>query len=111
MLGLHLAPPKNAPVLTVDEKSRVQAIDRAAPILPTTLARMTHDYVRHGTTSLFAAFAIGSGSVITQHYRRHRHQDIPAVLTLIDALVLKGLDLHLVLTTTQLARRPRSSNG
>ncbi|GAB3505092.1 hypothetical protein GCM10027521_60620 [Amycolatopsis cihanbeyliensis] len=78
VVGLYLAPPENALVLAVDEKSQMQAIDRTAPILPimpTTPARMTHDYVRHGTTSLFAASDLSSGSVIAQHYRRHRHQE------------------------------------
>lgn len=78
VVGLYMAPPENALVLAVDEKSQMQAIDRTAPILPimpTTPARMTHDYIRHGTTSLFAAFDISSGSVIAQHYRRHRHQE------------------------------------
>jgi hypothetical protein len=58
----------------VDEKSQIQALDRTAPclpVLPTTPARMTHDYVRHGTTSLFAAYDVSSGSVIAQSYRRH----------------------------------------
>jgi hypothetical protein len=69
VVGRYLAPPENALVLAVDEKSQMQAIDRTAPILPimpTTPARMTHDYVRHGTTSLFAALDVGSGSVIAQ---------------------------------------------
>ena len=67
------------------------------PMLPTTPARMTHDYVRHGTTSLFAAFDLASGSVIAQPYRRHRHQEFLRFLKLIDAAVPKDLDLHLVL--------------
>jgi transposase len=78
IVGLYLNPPTNALVLAVDEKSQIQAIDRTAPILPvmpTTPARMTHDYVRHGTTSLFAAFDISSGSVIAHHDRRHRHHE------------------------------------
>lgn len=66
------------------------------PVLPTTPARMTHDYVRHGTTSLFAAMDVGSGSVIAQHYRRHRHQEFPRFLKLIDAAVPAGLELHLI---------------
>jgi hypothetical protein len=76
VVGLYMAPPENALVLCVDEKSQIQALDRTAPclpMLPTTPARMTHDYVRNGTTSLFAAFDLASGSVIAQHYRRHRH--------------------------------------
>jgi hypothetical protein len=70
VVGLYLNPPENALVLAVDEKSQMQAIDRTAPtlpIMPTTPARMTHDYVRHGTTSLFAALDLGPGSVIAQH--------------------------------------------
>jgi transposase len=100
VVGLYLDPPENALVLAVDEKSQMQAIDRTAPILPilpTTPARMTHDYVRHGTTSLFAAFEVGSGSVIAQHYRRHRHQEFLRFLKLIDSAVPQELDLHLVL--------------
>jgi transposase len=65
--------------------------------MPTTPARMTHDYVRHGTTSLFAALDLSSGSVIAQHYRRHRHQEFLRFLKLIDTAVPKHLDLHLVL--------------
>jgi len=100
VVGLYMAPPENALVLCVDEKSQIQALDRTAPILPmlpATPARMTHDYVRNGTTSLFAAFDLASGSVIAQPYRRHRHQEFLRFLKLIDAAVPKGLDLHLVL--------------
>jgi hypothetical protein len=78
VVGLYLAPPQNALVLCVDEKSQIQALDRTAPILPilpTTPARMTHDYVRNGTTSLFTAFDLASGWVIAQPYRRRgRHR-------------------------------------
>ena len=100
VVGLYLDPPQDALVLAVDEKSQMQAVDRTAPILPvmpTTPARMTHDYVRHGTTSLFAALELSSGSVIAQHYRRHRHQEFLRFLKLINAAVPKDLDLHLVL--------------
>ena len=100
VVGLYMAPPENALVLCVDEKSQIQALDRTAPclpMLPTTPARMTHDYVRNGTTSLFAAFDLASGSVIAQHYRRHRHQEFLRFLKVIDAAVPKDLDLHLVL--------------
>ena len=110
VVGLYLAPPENALVLAVDEKSRMQAIDRTAPILPimpTTPARMTHDYVRHGTTSLFAAFDISSGSVIAQHYRRHRHQEFLRFLKLIDAAVPQDLDLHLVLDNYATHKTPK----
>jgi transposase len=100
VVGLYMAPPENALVLCVDEKSQIQALDRTAPclpMLPTTPARRTHDYVRNGTTSLFAAFDLASGSVIAQHYRRHRHQEFLRFLKLIDKAVPAGLDLHLVL--------------
>jgi transposase len=100
VVGLYMAPPQDALVLCVDEKSQIQALDRTAPclpVLPTTPARMTHDYVRHGTTSLFAAFELSSGSVIAQSYRRHRHQEFLRFLKLIDAAVPQDLDLHLVL--------------
>jgi transposase len=100
VVGLYLSPPEHALVLAVDEKSQIQALDRTAPclpILPTTPERRTHDYVRHGTTSLFAAYDLASGSVIAQHYRRHRHQEFLRFLKLIDATVPRDLDLHLVL--------------
>jgi transposase len=80
--------------------SRSQALDRTAPclpILPATPERHTHDYVRHGTTSLFAAYDLASGSVIAQHYRRHRHQEFLRFLKLIVVAVPSDLDLHLVL--------------
>jgi transposase len=100
VVGLYMNPPEHALVLAVDEKSQIQALDRTAPclpVLPTTPARMTHDYVRHGTTSLFAAYDIGSGSVIAQSYRKHRHQEFLRFLKVIDDAVPKDLDLHLVL--------------
>jgi transposase len=100
VVGLYMSPPEHALVLAVDEKSQIQALDRPAPclpMLPTTPARMTHDYVRNGTTSLFAAYDVGSGSVIAQSYRRHRHQEFLRFLKLIDSAVPTDLDLHLVL--------------
>ena len=108
IVGLYLDPPEGALVLcvdenSVDEKSQMQAVDRTAPILPvmpTTPARMTHDYVRHGTTSLFAALDLSSGSVIAEHHRRHRHQhrhqEFLRFLKTIDAAVPAAFDLHLV---------------
>jgi hypothetical protein len=94
VVGLYLDPPDRALVLCVDEKSQIQALDRTAPCLPilsTKPAWMAHDYVRNGTTSLFAAFETSSGSVIAQHYRRHRHQEFLRFLKLIDDAVPKGL--------------------
>jgi transposase len=99
VVGLYMDPPANALVLCVDEKSHMQAIDRTAPslpVLPTTPARMTHDYGRHGTTSLFAAFDVASGSVIAEHNRRHRHQEFLRFLKTIDAAVPSDLELHLI---------------
>jgi transposase len=110
IVGLYMAPPENALVLAVDEKSQMQAIDRTAPILPimpTTPARMTHDYIRHGTTSLFAALDLSSGSVIAQHYRRHRQHEFLRFLKLIDAAVPKDLDLHLVLDNYATHKTPK----
>jgi transposase len=100
VVRLYMAPPQDALVLCVDEKSQIQALDRTAPclpLLPTTPARMTHDYVRNGTASLFAALDLASGSVIAQHYRRHRHQEFLRFLKLIGQAVPGDLDLHLVL--------------
>jgi transposase len=110
VVGLYMSPPENALVLAVDEKSQIQAIDRAAPILPmmpTTPARMSHDYIRHGTTSLFAAFDISSGSVIASHYRRHRHQEFLRFLKLIDDAVPTELELHLVLDNYATHKTPQ----
>ena len=78
VVGLYLTPPERAIVLCVDEKSQVQALDRTQPLLPMTPAqaeRGTHDYVRHGTTSLFAALNVATGEVIGKCHRRHRHQE------------------------------------
>src|SRR6202044_1652362 len=100
VVGLYMSPPENALVLCVDEKSQIQALDRTAPclpMLPATPARMTHDYIRNGTTSLFAAFDLASGSVIAQPYRRHRHQEFLRFLKLIAQGAPQDLDLHLVL--------------
>jgi transposase len=99
VVGLYLDPPERALVLCVDEKSQIQALDRTAPslpILPTTPARHTHDYVRNGTASLFAALDVASGKVISQVHRRHRHQEFLKFLKTIDASVPAGLDLHLI---------------
>jgi transposase len=91
--------PAQTPVVKIISPDN-QALDRTAPclpILPTTPARRTHDYVRNGTTSLFAALEVASGSVIAQPYRQHRHQEFLRFLKLIDDAVPKELDLHLIL--------------
>jgi transposase len=99
LVGLYLDPPQAALVLCVDEKSQIQALDRTAPslpILPTTPARRTHDYVRNGTSSLFAALDVASGKVISQVHRRHRQQEFLKFLRTIDGTVPAELDVHLV---------------
>ena len=83
VVGLYLAPPENAIVLCVDEKSQIQALDRTAPMLPMQPGlpeRRTHDYVRHGTTTLFAALEIATGKVTAACKPRHRHQEFLAFL-------------------------------
>jgi DDE superfamily endonuclease len=86
-------------VLCVDEKTQIQAINRTAPclpILPTTPARRSHDYVRNGMTSLFAALDVATGQVIAAQRRQHRHQEFLKFLKTIDAATRPGLDLHLI---------------
>lgn len=98
--GLHLAPPDKALVLCVDEKSQIQALDRTQPLLPMRpgqVERRTHDYVRHGTTSLLAALGVASGKIIGQCHRRHRAIEFRKFLDRIDAEVPAELDAHLVL--------------
>jgi transposase len=99
IVGLYLNPPDKAMVLCVDEKSQIQALDRTQPLLPLGLGYVegvTHDYIRHGTTTLFAALDIASGNVLTQCKARHRHQEFLTFLRHIDANVPEGLDIHLV---------------
>jgi putative transposase len=120
IVGLYLNPPDHAMVLCVDEKSQIQALERTQPILPMGLGYVegiTHDYKRHGTTTLFAALDIQSGEVLTQCKKRHRHQEFLGFLRHVDATVPPGLDIHLVLDNygthkhpkvkAWLARRPR----
>jgi putative transposase len=99
IVGLYLNPPDKAMVLCVDEKSHIQALDRTQPMLPLGLGcveGMTHDYVRHGTITLFAALDIASGQVLTRCTPRHRHQEFLAFLKKIEVNVSKDLDIHLV---------------
>jgi transposase len=102
VVGLYMAPPEHAIVLCVDEKSQVQALDRTQPLLPMRpgqVERGTHDYVRHGTTSLFAALDTATGAVIGKCLRRHRHQEFLQFLRHLDATVTRaeGTTIHLVL--------------
>ena len=122
VVGLYLAPPDRAVVLCVDEKSGTQALDRTQPVLPMApgqAERGTHDYVRHGTTSLFAALDVATGKVIGKCHRRHRSQEFVKFLADIDAAVPAedGVTIHLVMDNYAthktaavrrwLARRPR----
>jgi transposase len=100
IVGLYLNPPDHAIVLSVDEKSQIQALDRTQPILPLRPGlpeRQTHDYERHGTTTLFAALNVVEGSVIAECRPRHRHQEFVAFLNRIDQAVAPDLEVHLVL--------------
>jgi len=100
IVGLYLNPPDRAVVLCVDEKPQIQALDRSQPILPLRpgqIERRTHDYVRHGTTSLFAALDVKSGKIIAEHHRRHRGIEFRRFLDTIDQNVPQELEAHLVL--------------
>lgn len=102
IVGLYLAPPEKAIVLCVDEKPQVQALERTQPVLPmapTRTERATHDYVRHGTTSLFAALDVVTGAVIGKCHRRHRHQEFLKFLDHVDATLVRepGVSVHVVL--------------
>jgi len=118
--GLYHNPPEKAVVLCVDEKSQIQALDRSQPVLPMMPGmpeRRTHDYLRHGITSLFAAFNIADGTVISELHRRHRAIEFRKFLVSIDKAVPADLDVHLVCDNYAthntpeirdwLARRPR----
>jgi transposase len=120
VVGLYHNPPERAVVLCVDEKSQIQALDRSQPVLPMMPGmpeRRTHDYLRHGITSLFAAFNIADGTVISQLHRRHRAIEFRKFLVRIDKAVPADLDVHLVCDNyathstaeikTWLARHPR----
>jgi transposase len=120
VVGLYVSPPQHAIVLCVDEKSQIQALDRSQPMLPMQPgqpARRSHDYTRHGTTSLFAALDIATGKVIGKCYGRHRAAEFRKFLDEIEAAVPRDLDVHLVmdnyathktpLIRNWLAKRPR----
>ena len=120
IVGLYLDPPEKALVLCVDEKSQIQALDRTQPLLPMRTGqpeRRTHDYVRHGTTSLFAALDVATGKIIGECHRRHRAIEFKKFLNTIDAQVPSRLDVHLIMDNYAthktpairrwLAKRPR----
>ncbi|HVC17016.1 MAG TPA: IS630 family transposase [Rhodanobacter sp.] len=110
IVGLYLNPPDHALVLCVDEKSQVQALERTQPLLPMGLGYVegvTHDYIRHGTTTLFAALDVANGTVITQCKARHRHQEFLAFLRHIEAGVPEALNVHLVVDNYATHKHPK----
>lgn len=110
VVGLYVNPPDRALVLCVDEKSQIQALDRTQPGLPIKKGRcgtMTHDYKRHGTTTLFAALSMLDGKVIGDCMPRHRHQEFIRFLQKIDADTPVGLDLHLIVDNYGTHKHPR----
>jgi transposase len=111
VVGLYLDPPVGAIVLCVDEKSQIQALDRSAPVLPMMPGmpeRRTHDYVRHGVTTLFAAFDTATGEVITAIHRRHRAAEFRKFLNRIDREVPEDLDVHLICDNYQTHKTPET---
>jgi transposase len=113
VVGLYLAPPENAIVLSVDEKSQIQALDRTAPVLPMAphlIERRSHDYVRHGTTTLFAALEIATGKVTAALKPRHRHGEFLAFLKQIDRAYPASPDageLHLIMDNYAAHKHPK----
>ena len=112
VVGVYLNPPEQAVVLCLDEKSQVQALDRTQPLLPLSpgqAERGTHDYVRNGTTSLFAALNVATGGVIGKCYRRHRQQEFLKFLEEIDARIAKepGVTIHIILDNYGTHKTPK----
>lgn len=114
IVGLYMSPPANAVVLCVDEKSQCQALDRTQPLLPMTpgqVERRTHDYERHGTTSLFAALSVKTGAVIGECHARHRQQEFIAFLNTVDEVIKQtepqGTQVHIVIDNASTHKTPR----
>jgi len=110
VVGLYMNPPDKAIVLCVDEKSQIQALERTQPLLPLRPgipARQTHDYTRHGTTTLFAALNMLDGTVIGDCMPRHRHQEFIRFLQLIDTKTPLDLDLHMIIDNYGTHKHPR----
>ncbi len=109
VVGLYLNPPDAAVVLCVDEKTQIQALDRTAPVfplMPGTPERRTHDYVRNGTTNLYAALDVASGNVISELTPRHRAEEFQRFLNLIDRNVPAELDVHVVVDNSSTHKTP-----
>jgi transposase len=110
VVGLYVDPPAHAIVLSVDEKSQIQALDRTQPGLPMKKGRlgtMTHDYKRHGTTTLFAALNVLDGTVIGRNMARHRHQEFIRFLNAVEATVPQGKQVHAVLDNYAAHKHPK----
>src|SRR3974390_2052603 len=110
VVGLYVDPPAHAVVLSVDEKSQIQALDRTQPGLPLKKGRagtMTHDYKRHGTTTLFAALNVLDGTVIGRHMQRHRHQEFIRFLNAVEAEVPAGKVIHVILDNYAAHKHPK----
>jgi transposase len=110
IVGLYLNPPDKAMILCVDEKSQIQALNRTQPVLPMGLGYVegvTHDYIRHGTTTLFAALNIATGEVLTVCKRRHRHQEYLDFLKRVDTNVPADLEIHLVVDNYATHKHPK----
>lgn len=110
IVGLYLSPPNRAIVLCVDEKSQIQALDREQPVLPMApgvAERRTHTYIRHGTTSLFAALDIATGAVIGKCYKRHRAKEFLNFLKQIDQRMPEGPEVHLVMDNYATHKTPK----
>lgn len=109
VVGLYLNPPENAIVFSVDEKSQIQALDRSQPGLPMKKGRagtMTHDYKRHGTTTLFAALNVATGEVVGECYERHRHDEFLAFLKKLYRQAPKDLALHVIVDNYATHKHP-----
>ncbi len=110
VVGLYLNPPEHALVLSCDEKSQIQALDRtqkSLPMYPGRLKTLTHDYKRHGTTTLFAAIELAAGKIIAECMPRHRHQEWIKFLRKIDAETTPELDLHLIVDNYATHKHPK----
>lgn len=112
VIGLYMSPPDNAIVLSVDEKSQVQALDRSQPLLPLEPGRPerhTHDYARNGTTSLFAALNVATGKIIGKCHQQHRHQEFIKFLELIEKSIPEqpGVEIHLIMDNYATHKTPR----
>lgn len=110
IVGLYVSPPENAIILGVDEKSQIQALERTQPMLPMGLGYVegvTHDYERHGTTTLFAALNIATGEVLTQCKSKHRHQEYLQFLKHVEENVPKKLDVHVIVDNYATHKHPK----